>query len=185
MNDFSIGILLTQPQRVAVAALFPQMVDRLKLDADHQVKIAFTVSEMKAILWWAGETVSTTASGTKRNSLRCLIAAFRQAIQDAHGIAGISSSKRLYQFKITLLDIDPRIWRRIQIRNCSVDKLHECIQAAMGWTNSHLHRFEMLGLVHGDPELLCDNPDSFVGNNSLDTLVSEIGPQSGVRFHFC
>lgn len=184
MKDIDFGVSLTQPQRVAIAELFPQMVNRLKLDANHQVKIAFTVSEMKAILWCAGEAVPTTISGTKRNSLLCIIAAFRQAILDAHGIAAIAPSNRLYQFKITLLDIAPSIWRRIQIKDCSVDKLHECIQTAMGWTNSHLHRFEILGIVHGDPELLCGNPDSFVGTNSLDTMVSDIVAPSGVRFHF-
>ena len=120
----------------------------------------------------------------KRNSLRCIIAAFRQAIQDAHGIAAIPPSKRLYQFKITLLNVDPVIWRRIQIKDCSVDKLHACIQTAMGWTNSHLHQFELQGIVCGDPELLCEDGDCFVGTNSLKTMVSDIVPQSGARFRF-
>jgi hypothetical protein len=38
--------------------------------------------------------------------------------------------------------------------------------------------------VHGDPELLCGNPDCFAGTNSLEAMVSEIVPQSGVRFSF-
>ena len=45
----------------------------------------------------------------------------------------------LFQFKITLLDIEPAIWRRIHVRDCTLDKLHEHIQTAMGWTNAHLH----------------------------------------------
>ena len=57
MKDVEFGVSLTHPQRVAIAELFPQMVDRLKLDAKHQVKIEFTVSRMKAILWSAGEAV--------------------------------------------------------------------------------------------------------------------------------
>jgi len=184
MKDMGFGVSLTNPQRTAIGELFPQMVDRLKLDSNRQLKTAFTVSEMKAIWWCVGEAVATTTSGTKRNSLRCIIAAFRQAIDDAHGIAAIAPSKRLYQFKITLLDVDPVIWRRIQIKNCSVDKLHECIQTAMGWTNSHLHRFEVQGIVCGDPELLCDDPDSFVGTNSRETMVRDIVPRSGARFQF-
>ncbi len=47
----------------------------------------------------------------------------------------------------------------------------------MGWTNSHLHRFEIQSIVRGDPELLCDDPDSFIGTNSLGTKVSDIVPQ--------
>ncbi len=54
----------------------------------------------------------------------------------------------------------------------------------MGWTNSHLHRFEIEGLVCGDPELLCDDPECFVGTNSLETMVSDIVPRSGARFLF-
>jgi len=41
----------------------------------------------------------------------------------------------LYQFKITLLDIKPVIWRRIQVPDCALGDLHEIIQAAMGWEN--------------------------------------------------
>jgi hypothetical protein len=184
MKNVSVGVSLTRAQRVAIVDLFPQMIDRLKLDVGHQVKIAFTVSQMKAIWWCAGQAVPVAASGTKRHSLRCIAAAFRQAIEDAHGIAAIPPSKRLYQFKITLLDIDPLIWRRIQIKDCSVDRLHECIQTAMGWTNSHLHRFEIQGIVCGDPELLCGNIEGFVGTNSRETMVSHVVPQSGSRFQF-
>ena len=142
MKDVSVDVLLTRAQRVAIADLFPQMRERLKLDLNRQTKIAFTVPQMKAIWWCAGEAVPTTTSGMKRNSLRCIITAFRQAIEDAHGIGAIPASKRLYQFKVTLRHIAPAIWRRIQVKDCSVDKLHECIQTAMGWTNSGTLRRE-------------------------------------------
>ena len=57
----------------------------------------------------------------------------------------------LYQFNITLLDSAPAIWRRIEVGDCTLDKLHEHIQTAMGWTNSHLHQFEIKGERYGDP----------------------------------
>jgi hypothetical protein len=41
----------------------------------------------------------------------------------------------IYQFKVTLLDIKPTIWRRIQVPDCTLADLHECIQAAFGWWN--------------------------------------------------
>ena len=178
------AVSLTRAQRAVIADLFPQMVERLKLDVNRQAKVAFTVPEMKAIWWCAGEAVPASTSGMQRNSLRCIIAAFRQTIEDAHGIAAIAPSKRLYQFKITLRHIDPPIWRRIQVKDCSVDKLHDCIQTAMGWTNSHLHRFEIRGIVCGDPEPVCDDPESFIGINSRETMLSQIVPQSGSRFQF-
>ncbi len=50
----------------------------------------------------------------------------------------------IYQFKITLCEIEPKIWRRIQIPgNYNFYKLHLAIQHAMGWTDSHLHQFTM------------------------------------------
>jgi len=56
-----------------------------------------------------------------------------------------------YQFKITLLESRPPIWRRIQVQDCTLDKLHEHIQTAMGWTNSHLHHFRIKEQLYGDP----------------------------------
>jgi hypothetical protein len=38
-----------------------------------------------------------------------------------------SSATTVYQFKITLKNIKPPIWRRIQVKDCSLDKLHEHI----------------------------------------------------------
>ena len=201
MEDVRVEVLFTHAQRIVIADLCPQSaslanlsgslcdqqtekIERLKLDTKRPLKIEFTVFEMQSLLWRAGEAVPITSSGTKRNSLRCIIAALRQSIRDAHGIGAIPAAKRLYQFKIRLLDIEPTIWRRIQIQDCTIDKLHEHIQTAMGWTNSHLHQFEIRGIVHGDPELVCDNPECFVGTNSLETQVSDIVPESGDRFRF-
>ena len=62
----------------------------------------------------------------------------------------------VYQFKITLRHVKPPIWRRIQVLDGTLDELHEHIQAAMGWTNSHLHQFVIRGERYGDPELLND-----------------------------
>ncbi len=52
---------------------------------------------------------------------------------------------RVYQFKVTLKDIKPPIWRRIQVpETYSFWDLHVAIQDAMGWFDSHLHQFEMV-----------------------------------------
>lgn len=50
--------------------------------------------------------------------------------------------KQVYQFKITLKDIRPPVWRRIQVpKNYTFWDLHVAIQDAMGWLDSHLHAF--------------------------------------------
>jgi len=53
---------------------------------------------------------------------------------------------QVYQFKITLRDIKPPIWRRIQVpETYTFWDLHVAIQDAMGWSDYHLHEFEMVG----------------------------------------
>jgi len=55
-----------------------------------------------------------------------------------------SKFDRVYQFKITLRDIKPPIWRRIQVpENYSFWDLHVAIQDVMGWLDYHLHEFEI------------------------------------------
>lgn len=52
---------------------------------------------------------------------------------------------RILRFKITLKDIKPPIWRRIEIpANATFWELHVAIQDAMGWLDGHLHEFEVL-----------------------------------------
>lgn len=54
------------------------------------------------------------------------------------------ATRSVLQFKITLQDIEPAIWRRIQISDlCSFWDLHVAIQDSMGWLDCHLHHFEM------------------------------------------
>ena len=48
----------------------------------------------------------------------------------------------IYQFKISLKNSKPTIWRRIQVpENYSFWDLHTAIQDAMGWMDCHLHQF--------------------------------------------
>ena len=87
----------------------------------------------------------------------------------------------LFQFKITLMESEPPIWRRIQVKDCTLDKLHEHIQTAMGWTNSHLHEFEINGQRHGNPELLDDGFEGFECVDSTTTMISDIVPKGSKR----
>jgi hypothetical protein len=49
----------------------------------------------------------------------------------------------VYQFKITLLNVEPAVWRRIQINDCTLADLHYLIQAAMGWEDAHMYEFQV------------------------------------------
>lgn len=51
---------------------------------------------------------------------------------------------RVYQFKITLNYITPPIWRRIQVpETYTFWGLHVAIRDAFGWSDCHLHEFEL------------------------------------------
>ena len=95
-----------------------------------------------------------------------------------------TKAELICQFKITLLDIEPVIWRRIQVEDGTLDQLHEHIQSAMGWTNSHLHQFQIKGERYGDPALLDDGYDDFQCVDSTATVLSKLLPKSGERFPF-
>lgn len=50
----------------------------------------------------------------------------------------------ILQLKISLKHIGIPVWRRIQINeDCTFQKLHQTIQIAFGWTDTHLHNFEI------------------------------------------
>ena len=52
--------------------------------------------------------------------------------------------EKIYCLEIWLNEIEPRIWRRFEVpSNIRLDKLHDVIQDVMGWTNSHLHSFNV------------------------------------------
>lgn len=52
---------------------------------------------------------------------------------------------KIYQFKITLQDIEPPIWRRIQVPiSYTFWDLHVVIQNSMKWFDCHLHQFTMM-----------------------------------------
>ena len=51
-------------------------------------------------------------------------------------------AKKTYQIQIALKGVKPKIWRRVLVdSDISLNDFHNIIQAAMGWTNSHLHSF--------------------------------------------
>lgn len=180
----SHSVLLTAAQRKAIADILPAFTDRLTLDEKNSRTIPFTTDELQTIQRKAQDAIPSAKDGMKRNSLRHVVDAIAAALKSSEGVGSIPASEQLYQFKITLLESQPPIWRRIQVKNCTLDKLHERIQTAMGWTNSHLHQFEIAGERYGDPYLLDDGFEDFHCIDSTVTKISDILPKSGKRFHF-
>jgi hypothetical protein len=177
-------VRLTQAQRKVVAEIIPALADRLKLDERNQRTIPLTGAELKAIKEKAGKAIRHSSTGMVRNSLRHVTDLAAQALDRSHGLGAIPAAERVYQFRITLLDTQPAIWRRIQAKDGTLDKLHEHIQTAMGWTNSHLHHFRIGEQLYGDPLLMAENFEDMEYKDSTTTNVSDILPKNGRRFRF-
>ena len=57
---------------------------------------------------------------------------------------------RIYQLKATIIGTKPPVWRRLLVaETTSLFELHEVLQAAFGWWNSHLYEFEIDGVRYG------------------------------------
>ncbi|NCB40105.1 MAG: plasmid pRiA4b ORF-3 family protein [Erysipelotrichia bacterium] len=53
-----------------------------------------------------------------------------------------AAMKKYYLLKIALIELEPEVWRRFIVpADISFDRLHDIIQALMGWKDSHLHEF--------------------------------------------
>ena len=59
----------------------------------------------------------------------------------------IERTTMTYQYRITLADTNPLVWRRILIPdNFTLYEFHKAIHAAFGWWNSHLFQFSINGM---------------------------------------
>jgi len=93
-----------------------------------------------------------------------------------------STTKRIYQLKVTLLDMAPPVWRRIQTPGSTyLDDLHLIIQAAMGWQNSHLHRFVINDQEYGEPDPDFDDPPI---KNEVQYTLRQLMRRAGRRFRY-
>jgi hypothetical protein len=77
------------------------------------------------------------------------------------------------RLKITLSDVAPQVLRRFDVPlKIKLNRLHDVIQAAMGWTDSHLYEFRAGGVGWGvpDPEYDYDDPLPASKTSLLDVL---------------
>jgi DNA-binding Lrp family transcriptional regulator len=94
----------------------------------------------------------------------------------------------VYRFMIIMQDTDPVIWRRIETTDITLEKLHELIQTAMGWTNSHLHQFEIAGARYIHPRFMRGDFDDLGALDDsgirVGDLVSKHGSKLRMRYEY-
>jgi hypothetical protein len=68
-------------------------------------------------------------------------------------VGRVTAKTRIYEIKIELREVRPAVLRRVQVPGeLSLAGLHVVVQVAMGWTDSHLHEFEIDGVRYGLPD---------------------------------
>jgi hypothetical protein len=118
---------------------------------------------------------------------------------------------QVYRLKVTLRDVKPPVWRRIEVPgNVTLAELHSILQTVMCWFDSHLHDFEINGVEYGVPdeewaydEKVRDESKvrlnkvasegtkirytyDFGDNWRHDVIVEKVGPaEDGVRYPRC
>lgn len=98
---------------------------------------------------------------------------------------------KILQLKISLLDTQPQIWRRVLVKGgYTFYDLHYIIQLTMGWEDYHLYEFHCSGLIIGNPEA----DDAFVyeadeavtdaRNIKIDEVLSKEGETLIYKYDF-
>ena len=87
--------------------------------------------------------------------------------------------RKIYQIKVTLKEIRPPIWRRLEVlSDTTLEELHVILQVAMGWGNYHLHQFTIGGIEYGQPD-----PD--YGSEVEDerkVKLNQVAPEENAKF---
>lgn len=87
-----------------------------------------------------------------------------------------------YALHVALDEIDPPVWRRVWVEDqMTLGQLHHILQAAMGWSDAHLHEFAIDGrhysLPHPD-----DDPDRRLEDERKVALRDVL--KTGLEFNY-
>ena len=97
--------------------------------------------------------------------------------------------QEIYQLKVTLRYTKPPIWRRLLVpAGLTLEVLHDVLQMAMGWTDSHLHEFRIGQKRFGKPdpedELMDLPPVSDETSAHLFTVLGRAGAKAMYTYDF-
>ena len=90
----------------------------------------------------------------------CLSYQHATLVLSAMSSATVSSvpAPTIYQIKIVLVGIEPPIWRTVLCKSdATLAEFHDVIQVAMGWNDSHLHKFNVEEREIGNAEFRLDD----------------------------
>jgi hypothetical protein len=85
----------------------------------------------------------------------------------------------LYQLRVVLRNVSPLIWRRLLVRtDTNIAQLHAVLQTAMGWSDTHLHRFR----IHGKAYSIARCGGIGFADDPFEVRLSDFRLRRGERF---
>lgn len=94
---------------------------------------------------------------------------------------GMSKATPLVQLRIELRWVRPKVWRRVLVpSSMTLAKLHHVIQAAMGWSDSHLHEFAVGQQRYGEADPQWDSPGDVISERKATIAQALQGAKSAV-----
>src|ERR1019366_4325068 len=89
----------------------------------------------------------------------------------------------IYRIHISLLDIRPLIWRRVELSSqTTLKQFHRILQIVMGWENYHLHDFLVGTKRYGIPDPDYDDPGDVIVESKIP--LSEVLPLAGAEISY-
>ena len=103
------------------------------------------------------------------------------------------SSTSAYEIRVPLMHIRPEIWRLIRVpSDIRMDRLHDVLQVAFGWTDSHLHQFHVIDAKGGtkayvgrpNPDFAGSTPTQDETKRLLKNFLAKPGDRLGYEYDF-
>ena len=89
----------------------------------------------------------------------------------------------IHVLRVELVGTQPSIWREVHVPSSfTLGQLHDVIQAAIGWENSHLHMFEDKKRRHYGPPSDDDFEQDML--DETDYTVTDLGSRKGSAFGY-
>lgn len=112
-----------------------------------------------------------------------------EPLRRSRAVVTAEDSEPIYRLRVSLVGSEPEIWRRFETTDVSLCELHEQIQTAMGWTNSHLHEFQ-IGKKRDAPRYMSSELIDSLGVEDtlpsddiyLSALVEQFGKKLSMRY---
>lgn len=156
----SLVLKLSPEQRSSIlkyTTLPDSLAQRMARKVTDEHANQFTLDELDELLNHVEMAVFRAKGNEKQKILRIVkkVSKLLGSDIDAAEFSKRRSSKKtntVFQIKITLEGTEPPIWRRLQTKDCTLEKLHALIQVTMGWEFEHLYRFEVGGVEFSNVE---------------------------------